>query len=76
MISGVEESDAQRSPALVQASARTVPTDPAMRRRYDAIMSVLTQTQTVTAAAESLDMSRNHFQTDPGSRAGGDDRGV
>ncbi len=39
------------------------PTDPAMRRRYDAIMSVLAQTQTVTAAAASLDMSRNHFQT-------------
>ena len=34
-----------------------------LRRRYDAIMSVLAQTQTVTAAAESLDMSRNHFQT-------------
>jgi transposase InsO family protein len=34
-----------------------------MRRRYDVIMSVLAQTQTVTAAAESLDMSRNHFQT-------------
>lgn len=39
------------------------PTDPVLRRRYDAIMSVLAQTQTVTAAAESLDMSRNHFQT-------------
>ena len=39
------------------------PTDPALRRRYDAIMSVLAQTQTVTAAAESLGMSRNHFQT-------------
>ena len=39
------------------------PTDPALRRRYDAIMSVLAQTQTVTAAAESLDMARNHFQT-------------
>ena len=39
------------------------PTDPVLRRRYDAIMSVLSQTQTVTAAAESLDMSRNHFQT-------------
>ena len=39
------------------------PTDPTLRRRYDVIMSVLAQTQTVTAAAESLNMSRNHFQT-------------
>lgn len=39
------------------------PTDPDLRRRYDAIMAVIAQTQTVTAAAESLDMSRNHFQT-------------
>jgi len=39
------------------------PTDPALRRRYDAIMAVIAETQTVTAAAESLDMSRNHFQT-------------
>ena len=39
------------------------PTDPELRRRYDAIMAVIAQTQTVTAAAESLGMSRNHFQT-------------
>jgi len=39
------------------------PTDPDLRRRYDAIMAVIAQTQTVTAAAESLGMSRNHFQT-------------
>jgi transposase InsO family protein len=39
------------------------PTDPDLRRRYDAIMSVLAQTQTVSAAAESIGMSRNHFQT-------------
>jgi transposase InsO family protein len=44
-------------------SAPEPPADPILRRRYDAIMSVLAQTQTVTAAAESLDMSRNHFQT-------------
>ena len=39
------------------------PTDPDLRRRYDAIMAVIGQTQTVTEAAESLGMSRNHFQT-------------
>lgn len=39
------------------------PTDPDLRRRYDAIMAVIAQTQTVSAAAESLGMSRNHFQT-------------
>lgn len=39
------------------------PTDPDLRRRYDAVMAVITQTQTVTAAAASLEMSRNHFQT-------------
>lgn len=39
------------------------PTDPDLRRRYDQIMAVLAQTQTVSGAAESLGMSRNHFQT-------------
>ena len=39
------------------------PTDPTLRRRYDAIMAVLAQTETVTGAADSLRMSRNHFQT-------------
>src|SRR5690349_9905169 len=39
------------------------PSDPTLRRRYDAIMAVIGQTVTVTAAAESMDMSRNHFQT-------------
>src|SRR5688500_15066849 len=39
------------------------PTDPDLRRRYDAIIAGIAQTQTVTAAAESLGMSRNHFQT-------------
>jgi len=39
------------------------PKDPELRRRYDAIMSVIADRQTVTAAAESLGMSRNHFQT-------------
>ena len=39
------------------------PTDPDLRRRYEAIMGVLAQQLEVTAAAKSLDMSRNHFQT-------------
>lgn len=39
------------------------PTDPELRRRYDAIMAVIAQTQTVSGAAESLGISRNHFQT-------------
>lgn len=50
-----------RPPSYTPAPA--LPTDPALRRRFDAIMSVLAQTQTVTAAASSLEMSRNHFQT-------------
>lgn len=43
--------------------APELPIDPSLRRRFDAIMSVLAGTQTVTAAAASVDMSRNHFQT-------------
>lgn len=39
------------------------PKDPAVRRRYDEIMAVLADKQTVTGAARSLDLSRNHFQT-------------
>jgi hypothetical protein len=39
------------------------PTDPELRRRYDVIMAVIAQTTTVTEAAASLGMSRNHFQT-------------
>lgn len=39
------------------------PTDPDLRRRYEAIMGVLAQRLEVTTAAESIGMSRNHFQT-------------
>lgn len=39
------------------------PSDPELRRRYNAIMSVIAERQTVTAAADLLGMSRNHFQT-------------
>lgn len=39
------------------------PNEPDLRRRYDAIMAVIAQKQTVTEAADSLGMSRNHFQT-------------
>jgi hypothetical protein len=39
------------------------PTDPDLRRRYEAIMGVLAQRLEVTTAAQSIGMSRNHFQT-------------
>ena len=43
--------------------APELPTDPELRHRFDAIMAVLAQTQTVSGAADSIGMSRNHFQT-------------
>lgn len=43
--------------------APELPSDPALRRRFEEILAVLTQTQTVSGAARSLELSRNHFQT-------------
>jgi hypothetical protein len=43
--------------------APELPTDPELRRRFAEIVAVLAQTQTVTAAASSLGLSRNRFQT-------------
>lgn len=39
------------------------PTDPDLRRRYDMVLAVIRDEQTMTGAAQSLDLSRNHFQT-------------
>lgn len=39
------------------------PTDPDLRRRYDMVLAVIRDEQTMTGAAHSLDLSRNHFQT-------------
>lgn len=39
------------------------PTDPTLRRRYDTVMAVIRDEQTMTGAAQLLDLSRNHFQT-------------
>jgi hypothetical protein len=43
--------------------APELPTDPELRRRFTEIVAVLAQTQTVSGAARSLSLSRNHFQT-------------
>lgn len=43
--------------------APELPSDPDLRRRFGEIVAVLAQTQTVTAAAKTLGLSRNHFQT-------------
>jgi transposase InsO family protein/transposase len=43
--------------------APELPDDPELRRRFTEIVAVLAQTQSVSAAARSLDLSRNHFQT-------------
>src|SRR5258706_12802844 len=50
-----------RPPAYTPAPE--LPTDPDLRRRFAEIVAVLAQTQTVTAAATSLGLSRNRFQT-------------
>lgn len=50
-----------RPPAYTPAPE--LPTDPELRRRFAEIVAVLAQTQTVTAAASSLGLSRNRFQT-------------
>jgi transposase InsO family protein len=39
------------------------PTDPALRRRYEEVMAVLSGTQTVSGAAKALGMARNTFQS-------------
>jgi hypothetical protein len=39
------------------------PTDPELRRRYNTVLAVIRDEQTMTGAAHSLDLSRNHFQT-------------
>jgi hypothetical protein len=39
------------------------PTDPDLRRRYETVLAVIRDEQTMTGAAQSLDLSRNHFQT-------------
>ena len=43
--------------------APELPDDPQLRRRFSEIVAVLTETQTMSGAARSLDLSRNHFQT-------------
>lgn len=43
--------------------APELPGDPELRRRFTEIVAVLSQTQTVSGAARSLALSRNHFQT-------------
>lgn len=43
--------------------APELPSDPELRRRFNEIVAVLTQTQTMAGAARSLSLSRNHFQT-------------
>ena len=43
--------------------APQMPSDPELRRRFGEIVAVLAQTQTVSGAARTLDLSRNHFQT-------------
>jgi hypothetical protein len=43
--------------------APELPNDPELRRRFGEIVAVLGQTQTVSGAAKTLDLSRNHFQT-------------
>lgn len=43
--------------------APELPSDPELRRRFTEIVAVLAQTQSVSAAARSLELSRNHFQT-------------
>jgi hypothetical protein len=43
--------------------APQLPTDPELRRRFDEIVAVLAETQTVSGAASSLGLSRNRFQT-------------
>lgn len=39
------------------------PEEPELRQRFAQIVAVLAQTQTVSGAARTLDLSRNHFQT-------------
>jgi hypothetical protein len=43
--------------------APELPTDPELRKRFDEIVAVLAETQTVSGAASSLGLSRNRFQT-------------
>ncbi|HSG63546.1 MAG TPA: hypothetical protein VLD39_01030, partial [Gammaproteobacteria bacterium] len=50
-----------RAPSYTAAPAP--PKDPDLRRRYDEVMAVLSNQQTVAGAARSLGLSRNHFQT-------------
>lgn len=39
------------------------PKDPDLRRRYEVVLAVIRDEQTMTGAAQSLDLSRMHFQT-------------
>ena len=39
------------------------PTEPDLRVRYDTVLAVIRGEQTMTGAARSLGLSRNHFQT-------------
>jgi hypothetical protein len=43
--------------------APELPSDPELRSRFSEIVNVLAQSQTVTGAARTLGLSRNHFQT-------------
>ena len=43
--------------------APELPEEPELRQRFAQIVAVLAQTQTVSGAARTLDLSRNHFQT-------------
>lgn len=44
-------------------AAPELPDDPVIRTRFETIVQVLAQTQSVSGAARALDLSRNHFQT-------------
>ncbi len=43
--------------------APELPNDPELRRRFTEIVKVLAQTETVSGAARTLALARNHFQT-------------
>jgi hypothetical protein len=57
----IEPMPKDRAPSYTPAPEP--PTDPDLRRRYDEVMAVIGEKQTVTGAARSLGLSRNHFQT-------------
>lgn len=50
-----------RAPSYTPAPAH--PTDPVVQQRFDQVIAVLSEQETMTGAARSLALSRNHFQT-------------